>query len=600
MVTQAASASAQDGTYPRPQMVRPRWVDLTGEWEFDYGEAADEASSRPREQFGRTIVVPFPPESRASGLGDTGYHPVVWYRRSVTAEDVAGTGRRDGDRLLLHFGAVDYRADVWAGGQHVGYHEGGHTPFTVDVSEAGCDFDVVVRAEDDPLDLEQPRGKQDWQPAPHIIWYQRTTGIWQPVWMEAVSPQHLNWLGWTTEVACAEVTLSYETALTPEPGTAVRVSLTLGDSRLADVTAAVASRRGDVKLVLDALANGQDLDRCLWSPESPTLLDAVVRLISADGVVIDEVASYVGLRTISASHGRLLLNGRPHYTRAVLSQGYWPQSHLAAPSAKALRDEVALIKEMGFNTARLHQKIEDPRWLYWADRLGLLVWGEMPSAYGFSGTSVARLTREWQEAVRRDMSHPCVVAWVPMNESWGAQQAAECPQQRHLLQALYHLTKALDPTRPVISNDGWEHADSDILTIHDYNNDARTLAASYSSTDVIVSSARGIGPGGKVIRLLPEVETPGLRDAPVIVSEFGGVALDPSRDDGSWGYAVVPDEAHLEAQLRAVIGALRASPALAGWCYTQLTDTLQEANGLTDPGRRPKLDVAILREIVAG
>ena len=582
-------ASRQDGTYPRPQMVRQRWSDLTGEWDFDYGEPADVASCRPRAVFARTIIVPFPPESPASGVGDTGFHPVVWYRRRVSPVDVAGTGRRASDRLLLHFGAVDYRADVWAGGQHVGHHEGGHTPFTVDVSQAGDEFDVVLRAEDDPTDVEQPRGKQDWQLDPHIIWYHRTTGIWQPVWLEAAPQQHIEWLGWTTDVARAEVTLAYETALAPEPGTMMRASLTLDGNLLADVAVAVSWRRGELRLALDALANGQDLDPYLWSPESPTLLDATVRLAGPGGAALDEVASYVGLRSVAAHHGRLLLNGRPYYTRGVLSQGYWPQSHLAAPSATALRDEVRLVKDLGFNTARLHQKIEDPRWLYWADRLGVLVWGEMPSAYRFSGTSVARLTSEWQQAVRRDLSHPCVVAWVPMNESWGAQQAAVWPQQRHLLQAMYHLTKTLDPTRPVISNDGWEHADSDILTIHDYTNDPAALA-----------TASGIGPGGKVIRLLPEAETPGLRDAPVIVSEFGGVALDTRRNDGSWGYAVVPDVEHLEARLRAVFGALRASPVLAGWCYTQLTDTLQETNGLTDPDRRPKLPVAVLREIIAG
>lgn len=599
MVDLVERASVQDGTYPRPQLVRPRWLDLGGEWDFAVGDGP-EGRATPAQHFGRTIVVPFPPEAPLSGIGETGYHPVVWYRRRITADELGATGFTGDERLLLHFGAVDYRADVWAGGAHVGSHEGGHTPFTVDVTAAARGgFDLVVRAEDDPLDLAQPRGKQDWEPEPHIIWYHRTSGIWQPVWLEAVPRQHVSRLEWRPDAAGARVELRLELAQPPTPGSAVRITVA-HENLLAQVTSTLSGRREEVSIPLAALRNGQDTEHLLWSPERPVLLDAQVELLDAQGRPADTVASYFGVRSVAVEAGRFLLNGRPYPIRAVLSQGYWPQSHLAAPSAESLRDEVQLIKDLGFTTARLHQKIEDPRFLYWADRLGLLVWAEMPSVYEYSAIAAGRLAGEWTEAVRRDLSHPCVAVWVPFNESWGVPQVADDERQQHLVRSLYHLTKALDGSRPVVSNDGWEHLESDLLTIHDYQNDAAVLASSYADEAAIAATVAGIGPGGRRIRVLPPEQTPALVAAPVVVSEFGGVSLEADPDSDGWGYRVVATTADFERQLAALFGALNASDAIAGWCYTQLTDTAQETNGLADEKRAPKLPVVDIRAMVRG
>jgi beta-galactosidase/beta-glucuronidase len=594
------AATRLDGSYPRPALVRSAWVDLCGPWAFTFDDDAvgvAEGWYRFPAPFVSTIVVPFPPEAPASTVAATGLHPVVWYRRTITRSDLAGAGLGvERDRLLLHFGAVDYRADVWLDGQYVGRHEGGHTPFTFDVTHVvagdGGDADswaLVVRAEDDPSDVAQPRGKQDWQAEPHGIWYVRTTGIWQPVWMEAVPHTSVTDIAWVTDVPGGTVAMSLELSERPRDEVTVTVQLRIGDERLADLRFTSAEPRSRIIISLPGQANGQAYEALLWSPEHPRLIDACVTVTAADGSV-DEVLTYFGLRSVAWSHGHFMLNDRPYYVRAVLDQGYWPETHLAAPSADALREEVRLIKDLGFNTVRVHQKVEDPRFLYWADRLGLLVWAEGASAYEFSGTAVERMTREWLDVLRRDVSHPSIAVWVPLNESWGVQHIQHDSRQLDHARSLYHLTKSIDPTRPVITNDGWEHADSDIWTVHDYGTSGAELAANYVDAATVRDMLARIGPLGRRMRLLDLPD----RGQPVIVSEFGGVSFAPTYAGDTWGYVTVSE------LVRELFAALQRSPVLAGFCYTQLTDTFQEANGLTDPFRNPKLPVETIRGIVLG
>ena len=264
-----------------------------------------------------------------------------------------------------------------------------------------------------------------------------------------------------------------------------------------------------------------------------------------------------------------------------------------------MRAEVELIKSLGFTTVRVHQKIEDPRFLYWADRLGLLVWEEMPSAYEFSATASARLVAEWTEVVRRDSSHPSVVVWVPFNESWGVQHLATDARQQDFVRTLYHLTKSLDDTRLVISNDGWEHTRSDLLTIHDYENDAVRLLASYGSADAIAAAWTAIAPNARRMLVGTAEERAYTAAKPVVLSEFGGVSVEPT-ESGTWGYRLVESHDHLEEHLGGLFAAARESESFAGWCYTQLTDTAQETNGLADENRVPKLPAERIRAIVEG
>jgi beta-galactosidase/beta-glucuronidase len=599
MLDQNSPASRQAGVYPRPQLVRTAWVDLTGEWRFDFD---DDPSPRPglvrsASSLGRSIRVPFPPESPASGIGDPGYHHVMWYSRTVTAADLDAAGHCDDRQLVVHFGAVDHRADVWVDGHHVAHHEGGHTPFTAHIPGPTAGFELTVRAEDDPTDLTQPRGKQDWQRERHVIWYDRTSGIWQPVWLESVPRQHIEHLTWLPDVPSGTVTLEVELAEAPATGTELQVQLRLHGELLAAQTTVLTTRCSQAVVTLPRLRNGQALDDLLWTPESPTLLDATLA-VSAPGQPNDSVTSYFGLRTVSVDADHLTLNSRPYPVRAVLSQGYWPDSHLAAPSPEALRAEVQLVKDLGFNTVRVHQKSEDPRFLYWADRLGVLVWDEMPSTYEFSPAATARLTAEWIEIVRRDRSHPSVVAWVPFNESWGVHDLATSPTQQHLVRSIYELTKSLDDTRLVISNDGWEHLRSDLFTVHDYETDAERLFARYEDADTVARTLSGVAPHGRRMLVGSPDETAATASKPVILSEFGGVAVAATETD-AWGYGVV-DLENFEPRLTALFTAVREAKGLAGWCYTQLTDTAQEANGLVDAHRIPKLPVDVIRRIVLG
>ena len=428
------------------------------------------------EVFGRTIRVPYPPESPASGIGETGFHPIVWYRRVFTAAPSSGH-----ERLLLHFGAVDYRAQVWLNGRLVVSHEGGHTPFQADITEAlgtGEEQVLVVRAEDQPEDLAQPRGKQDWREVPHEIWYHRTTGIWQPVWLEWVRRYSIERVRWTADLRHRRLGLAVRVDRREREPLSLRVRISLRGQLLADEVSLVLGTEVDRQIALDAGSLSMEGKSLLWSPEHPNLLDAVLTLQVGDRVV-DQVRSYAGLRDVGVDNGRFTLNGHPYFLRLALEQGYWPESHLAAPSGEALRREVALAKQAGFNGVRIHQKVEDPRFLYWCDRLGLLVWGEMANAYVFTPTAVERTAREWLEVVARDYSHPCIVAWVPLNESWGVPDLGTDPAQQHYARALYALTKALDPTRPAFANDGWEYVAGDICGIHDYSFDGAVLRERY-------------------------------------------------------------------------------------------------------------------------
>lgn len=592
--------------YPRPQLRRNGWSTLNGTWAFafddeDRGRAerwfsAEVLGDDLQGPFDRNITVPFCYQSQLSGIGVRERHDVVWYARHF--DDIRN---KDSERLLLHFGAVDYRSWVWVNGAQVAHHEGGHTPFTVDVTDAlRADTNlVVVRAEDPLDDLGIPRGKQYWRQESESIFYTPTTGIWQSVWVEPVPATHVQRVRVTPDLDAAAVGLevSLEGAVT---GATMRVRITREEMVLVDdevrLTEPLVARNYSVVpprgLVGSGVANWQGVD--VWTPERPALYDLRLEVQGPDGAV-DAVDSYFGMRKIEARDGRVLVNGRPYYLRLVLDQGYFPDGLLTAPSDYDLRRDIELAKELGFNGARKHQKVEDPRWLYWADTLGFLVWSEMVSAYQFSDQAVHRTTTEWQAVIARDYNHPCIVAWVPMNESWGVPALGADARQRAFILALYHLTHALDPTRLVVSNDGWEHARTDLFTIHDYGH-ADSIRRRYADRRNIpqaIPSGSHETPTGRPLYTTGHRH----RGEPILITEFGGIAI--GDDDSTWGYHSVRDGEEFLERYRELIAAVRFCGPVAGFCYTQLTDLEQEANGLLSFDRKPKGDIAAFFEATA-
>ena len=567
--------------YPRPQLERPEWFSLDGEWDFALDpEALWKLPTEPA--WNARIRVPFAPETPASGIGDTGFFRACWYRRQVETPPLNA-----GERLILHFCAVDSEATVWVNGHAVVQHEGGYTPFSADITEfldpAGTQT-VVVCACDDPADLSKPRGKQDWQLHPHSIWYYRTSGIWQSVWMERIPETSIAQVRWTPNVERWEI--GFEAWLDGRRRDDLRLNVKLfaGDTMLADDTYAVVANEVHRRIALSDPGIDDYRNELLWSPERPTLMYAELRLTDESGSLIDTARSYTALRSIGAQGDKFVLNGRPYQLRLVLDQGYWPDGGLTAPDDDAYRRDVELAKSMGFNGVRKHQKLESPRYLYWADTLGLVVWEEMPSAYRFTRRSIERLTREWTEAIARDASHPCIVAWVPFNESWGVPDLPDSPAQRHYVQALYHLTKTLDPSRPVIGNDGWESVATDIIGIHDYDDHPERIAKRYM-VDEIPRLFKRERPGGRLLLLQGEVQ-----EQPIMLTEFGGIAF--SRDLAhTWGYSRVESEDDFTKRYVHLLKVVRTLPVLAGFCYTQFADTYQEANGLLYADRTPKFPV---------
>lgn len=567
--------------YPRPQFRREKWLNLNGVWHFDFdddniGIQAGWHADAPLKQG---INVPFVFQSKLSGIEIKDMHDLVWYQRDFEIpSDWAG------QRVILHFGAVDYRAWVWVNGCFAIYNEGGHTPFQADITAFLKDGSnsLVVRVEDISKDLHQPRGKQYWEEESASIFYTRTTGIWQTVWLEAVPEVYLKNIRLTPDIDNGSVKIEYELGAPIADSVTVETEITYQGKQIISDTHTSQSYQWSKTFDL-----GDNL--YLWSPETPQLYDVVIRVKADDNAGQDEVQSYLGMRKISVEGGKICLNNEPYVMKLVLDQGYHPEGLLTFPTDDSFKQDIELTKAMGFNGARKHQKVEDPRYLYWADHIGLLVWGEMANAYAFSPTYVQRITAEWQVAVQRDYNHPCIVVWVPMNESWGVPELETDSHQRQHLTSLYHLTRSIDETRLVVSNDGWEHTHTDILSIHDYESKGDVLRERYATLENTL-----IARPAKRALFVGEYEHQG---QPVLLTEYGGVAYRTNEQEG-WGYSTAADGEGFAESLREILEAVYASPILQGFCYTQLTDVEQEINGLLTYDRQPKIDLAIIAEII--
>ena len=567
--------------HPRPQFERGEWINLNGEWtcEFDFGHSGrDEGRELVRSKgFDRRVIVPFCPESRLSGIGHTDFIEDMWYHRQIVIP-VEWAGRR----AILHFGAVDYEAEVYIDGLSVGTHFGGTVSFEYDITDYACPsmkHDLVVRVHDDTRKGGQPTGKQCFEFKSSGCRYTRTTGIWQTVWLEAVAPEGLKSVHLVPDLDGARfvVTPRFYSA---KAGLRFRATLLDGDR---EVSSAEAAALDGVPVVL------QMADPKPWSPQSPFLYGLLLEVADADGRVIDSVRSYAGLRKIHVEGDRLFLNNEPLYLRFVLDQGFYPDGVWTAPSDEALCHDIELALEAGFNGARLHQKVFEERFHYWADKLGYLTWGESSSrrACVNSDLGARNFLSEWAEILERDRNHPSIIAWTPFNETGIFTDV----YQHHRVQAdAYNLCKALDPTRPVNDASGHIHVVTDLWTVHNY-----------SRADRLGELDQGPGKAWTGY-LEPHLRQCPYRGQPYVNDEFGGLLWIPPGHrpfaDNTWGYGSdIPDEESFYKVLSDEVEAMLRVGNLSGWCYTQLADVEQEQNGIYCFDRSAKFDMARIRAI---
>ncbi|MCX7002968.1 MAG: beta-galactosidase [bacterium] len=586
--------------YPRPQCVRPDWLCLNGAWQFeiDAGDSGLERGLLQRD-LAQRIVVPFCPESILSGIAHTDFMNVVWYRRSVCIP-AAWAGRM----VLLHFQAVDYDTTVWVNGTEVGRHRGGFTPFTCPldgVAAPGDNITIVVRARDLQHEYARPVGKQSSPYANAGCHYTRTTGIWQTVWLEPVPRVHLGRPRITPNLAAG--TLQLDLPVTnSRRGT--RVQAVVRDARGDVCTASAAADADFTPQLLLAIPAAR---RRVWSPTDPFLYDLCIELRDANDTVLDTITSYAGLRSVTIDGHAVLLNGTPLFQRLVLDQGYYPDGIMTAPSDAALRLDIELSMAAGFNGARLHQKVFEERFLYHADRLGYLVWGEFADWKNFAPNQwfeqprSATFITQWLEVLQRDYSHPSIVGWCPLNETvegLGDTMSALDDVTR----GMYLAAKAMDVTRPALDTSGYSHrvTDADIFDCHDYEADPAVLRqhhaglATGAAFSNIFEQALAFGKQGR-----EPVNVP-YRQQPFFVSEWGGIWWNPevAAGESSWGYGQRPKSIEeFYTRFEGLCMAMLDHPAMFGYCYTQLTDVFQEQNGIFHFDRRAKFDCARLREI---
>ena len=550
--------------YPRPQFERTEWINLNGTWtyEFDLSNSGKNRKLFEAKSFNNTITVPFCPESKLSGVSYTDFINQMWYQRSLSIP-----AEWQGKKILLNFGAVDYFAEIFIDGEFVDNHCGGSSSFSIDLTQSvkpGQTHNLVVFVIDDIRSGAQAVGKQSPQVSSFACFYTRVTGIWQTVWLEAVSPYGLKAVETRPDIDGEQLFITPEFYQSSNDKT-MEIILSDGNRQVAQKT---------VKCI-----NGSNLvipikKMKLWSPEDPFLYDITYRIKDEKGKVIDEVKSYTGMRKVHTSNGMIYLNNEPYFQRLVLNQGYYPDGIWTAPSDEALKNDILLCKAAGFNGARLHQKVFEERFHYWADKLGFITWGESANwGMNISNEIASRnFLSEWTEILIRDRNHPSIITWTPFNQPSVNMFPSTFVR---LISDTYRLTKAIDPTRLVNDIAGDIHFTTDIWNFRNYESDPTRFSLRLKSDNNYQ------------------------HNQPLFVGEFGGVVWAEDQDrNNSWGYGdMLTNEEGFYERLESYINAILFANNITGFCYTQFTDIEQEKNGIYYYDRRPKLNMERIKAI---
>ncbi len=572
--TLAVAGTLPRPEYPRPEMVRSEWLCLNGQWDFafDFSNSGEEKGMPQGKGFDKKIIVPFAPESPLSGIGFLDFMNSVWYKREIRIPQ-----NWQGKRILLHFEASDYKTTAWVNGKKVGEHEGGYTPFSFDITDylKPTENLLVVKVFDEPRSGLQPSGKQSPRLESYSCLYRRTTGIWQTLWMEPVEDVHIQSYRVIPDADNGEANVLVYLNRAPEDGE-LNLQVTFGGEKKFN-----ASKKAEKINYFQVKIKDPEL----WGIRQPHLYEMEI-IYAKDKLIADRVSGYFGLRKIEIIGNKIFLNNRPLFMRLVLDQGFYPDGIYTAPSDEALKRDIEISLGLGFDGARLHQRIFERRFLYWADKLGYIVWGE----FADWGLDLSRpesflvFAKEWTEAMERDRSHASLIGWCPLNEKWGNIFTG-------VVESIFRLTKLLDPTRPAIDASGGYHFISpDIYDSHNYEQDAEKFRQAFNG---LLQSPAKVYIGGGEEKNVP------YQGQPYFVSEYGGIWWNPGqKDEKAWGYGARPRTTEEFIQrYKELTEALLSNPQVAGFCYTQLYDIEQEVNGLYTFGRKPKFDPGIFRRI---
>lgn len=581
LFTASAQTNIPRPEYPRPQFEREAWINLNGNWTFtfDFGKTGATRRFHQSKGFDRTILVPFCPESELSGVGHKDIINAMWYHKKIQAPS-DWTDKK----ILLNFGGVDYYAIIYVDGHQAGTHWGGSSSFSIDVTKFlkdGNQHDLVLYVQDDLRSGNQATGKQAWDFHSAGCHYTRTTGIWQTVWMEAVNPQGLKSVYIVPDLD-EERFVVQPKFHGVQKGQKLRVNVKDGSKTVSSVTVSASDNNFAIASVKKPKT---------WSPESPFLYDIDLDVLDASGKVIDHVKSYAGMRKISVEGNQLMLNNEPYFLRLVLDQGFYPKGVWTAPTDNDLKRDIELSMEAGFNGARLHQKVFEERFHYWADKLGYLTWGESAS-WGVHNDKIEaqrNFLTEWEEVVVRDRNHPSIIAWTPMNEA-GKPGGEGGRLYDRFLRDLYNLCHNLD-YRPVNDASGWVHVVTDLWTVHNYEQDANKLR------EILTMK-----PDGSVFQNGRPDEEPRYSGQPYFIDEWGGIKWVVGKQfaENTWGYGEGPKtEEEFYTRLEALTDAIVSIPHMMGHCYTQLTDVEQEQNGIYNYDRTPKFDMKRIKAILS-